>query len=391
MKRLLSEIWRRECAFLFKRNPSRAFFVWVYPFIIMGLLLAVFWGKSLTQIPLAVADESQGVCSRELLRALRAGQFLDVSLFSSFSSAKNALLSGRAYGVLLIDADYDKNLLKRSGAQVSAWINNEYLLVGGNLNKGIAGTVGAINAKYQRRNLAGLGIPDALQPAAAEPIQISENVLYNPSVNYIYFLGLGLLPAVLQLFICLSVCYSFLWDIKTSRAKRMRSAFLKYPYGAAGVKAGLYFLSYFTVMFILLGILIKGFAVPFQGSFLRVCAGMASFVFLTLSTALFISGATNNLRLAMSVCACYSAPAFAYYGVSFPVNSMPVLARIWAEFMPGTHLNRIFINELLRGANAGGTWGEIAFMMILGTLLFCLGAKGYTRWVKEDKYLGPKL
>ena len=58
---------------------------------------------------------------------------------------------------------------------------------------------------------------------------------------------------------------------------------------------------------------------------------------------------------------------------------------------PGTHLNRVFVNELLRGANASGTWGEIAFMTGLGILFFCLGTKGYAHWTKKDSYLGPKL
>ena len=70
---------------------------------------------------------------------------------------------------------------------------------------------------------------------------------------------------------------------------------------------------------------------------------------------------------------------------------MPLAARMWAELMPGTHLNRLFVNEFLRGANAGGSWGEIAFMLGVGAVFFWLGSKGYAHWTKQDKYLGPKL
>lgn len=391
MKRLIADIWHKECAFLFRCKPSRAFFMCVYPFIIMGVLWTIFWGESLTQIPLAVVDESQGYYSRELVRALQASQFLNVSLFPSKRSAQKALSGGRVFGVLAIDADYDKNLLKRTGAQISAWDNNEYLLVGGNLNKGISGVGAALNAKYQRNNLAGLGVPAVAWQSISAPVQISETALYNPSVNYMYFLGLGLLPAVLQLFICLSVCYSFLWEIKSFHIKHLQTDFAVHPYGASAAKMMFYILVYFAVMLCLLEILIFRFGLPVQGSFLRVCAGTLACIFLTASTALLIAGITNNLRLAMSVCACYAAPAFAYYGVSFPVDSMPFLARCWAELMPGTHLNRIFINEFLRGANAAGTWGEIGFMVLSGAVLFWLGTKGYARWTQNDKYWGPKL
>lgn len=384
-------IFKREIAFLAKRKKSRAFFVCLYPFVIMGLLLAVFSGKVLTQIPIAVVDNSQGYYARETVRAFQANQFLHVSLFPTLGQAFAALENGSIYGVVSLDKDYDKNKLKHTGSEIVAWINNEYLLVGGNTNKGINSVVGGLNQKYQWQNLAELGIPAGFWKTMASPLQVSETVLYNPTLNYIYFLGLGLLPAVLQLFICLSVCYSLLWEIKTRHAKRLRRVFQINPYIAAGSKIGFYIVAYLAVMLILLGLLVIGFGVPVQGSLWRTILAIAAFIFLTSSTALLFAAITNNLRLSMSVCAAYAAPAFAYFGVSFPVQSMPLLARGWAEFMPGTHLNRVFVNELLRGANASGTWGEIAFMIGLGLLFFCLGTKGYAHWTKKDSYLGPKL
>ena len=141
----------------------------------------------------------------------------------------------------------------------------------------------------------------------------------------------------------------------------------------------------------MLAALIVFFKLPVRGSLLLGAAGILAFSFMTACTGLLFAALTNNLRLGMSLCAVYAAPAFAYYGVSFPLQSMPLLARVWAELMPGAHLNRIFVNELLRGANTAGTWQEIALMLGLGLLFFWFGAKGYARWIRQDKYLGPKL
>lgn len=391
MKKTAPYILRREAAFLFKRKRSRAFFVFVYPFIIMGLLWMVFSGRVLDQIPVAVVDPGPGYAAREWVRALRANQYLQVLDFPSLPAAQKALAQGQVYGVVALDADFEADLAKRTGASVRAWINNEYLLVGGNLNKGLNSVAGALNGIYQRRILAGLGVPPAQWDHVAAPLQISETVLYNPPVNYMYFLGLGLLPAVLQLFICLSVCYSLLWDVKTRHARRLRRAFGLHPLVSAGSKVGFYMAAYGGVIGVLLGVMVLFFGLPVQGSVWRVALGVAAFAFLTGSTALFFAALTNNLRLALSICAIYAAPAFAYFGVSFPVPSMPWAARVWAELMPGTHLNRIFVNELLRGSAAGGTWGEIGFMLALGGFFFWWGAKGYARWTSQDAYLGPKL
>lgn len=391
MKNLWRRIIRRESAFVFERKKSCGFFMFIYPFIIMGLILAIFSGKVLDKIPVGVVDNSSGYYSRELMRTLKSNRFLSPRPFATVVAARKALDQGRIYGVVAVDESYDKDLLKNTGATINAWINNEYLLVGGNLTKGLNAVIGAMQAKYQRRNLAALGVPSSMGDSFASPLQVSENILYNPGMNYIYFLGLGLLPAVLQLFVCISVCYSLLWDIKTYHAKRFRRIFEDRPYSAAAARIGFYTAGYFAVFTVMLVGIIALFQVPVEGSLFRVMCGGAAFVFMTASTGLLFAGCTNNLRFCLSICAIYAAPAFAFYGVSFPVQSMPILARAWAEFLPGTHLNRIFVNELLRGVNAAGTWQDILFMTAVGTVCFVLGAKGYSRWVKQNKYLGPKL
>ena len=391
MKHTAHYMLKRELAFLIKRKKSRAFFMCVYPFIIMGVLIVVFYGEVLNKVPLAVNDNSQGIYARQIVQGLQASQFLDILEFPTQLTALKALNQGKVYGIISLDKNFDKDINKRTGAQISAWINNEYLLIGGNVNKGVNSVILSLNNVLQRKTLASLGVPNTMLETFSAPLQVSETVLYNPSLNYIYFLGLGLIPAVLQLFICFSICYSLLWDIKTRHVKYLRYAFKTHPFTAAGSKIGIYIATYSVIMFIILSVLIIFFQLPVRGSLLLTVLGIISFTFLTASTALLIAAITNNLRLAMSMCAAYAAPAFAYYGVSFPVKSMPMLARIWAEFMPGTHLNRIFVNELLRGVNTIGTYYEIAFMFGLALIFFWLGAKGYARWTKQDKYLGPKL
>lgn len=382
---------KKELSFLLKRKISRAFFMCIYPFIIMGFLIIIFSGEILNKVPVAVSDNSQGIYAREVVRGLAASQYLKVEEFPTLSAALKALHRGQVYGVVSIDKNFDKDISKHTGGQISAWVNNEYLLIGSNVNKGLNSVILTLNSVQQRKVLAALGVPNSMWEALAAPLQVSETVLYNPSLNYIYFLGLGLFPAIFQLFISLSVCYSLLWDIKTSRAKHMRLAFNEHPYTAVGCKIGFYIGGYTLIMLFMLAIMIIFFKLPVNGSLLLTVLGLIAFAFLSAATALMIAAITNNLRLGMSMCAVYAAPAFAYYGVSFPIQSMPVLAQIWAHFMPGTHLNRIFVNELLRGANTSGTYYQLAFMVLLGILFFLIGTKGYINWVKQDKYLGPKL
>ena len=62
--------------------------------------------------------------------------------------------------------------------------------------------------------------------------------------------------------------------------------------------------------------------------------------------ALFIFTLTMNLTQAISMGAAYSAPAFAFIGVTFPAESMPQLAQIWRALLPITHYMQLQIGQV---------------------------------------------
>jgi ABC-2 type transport system permease protein len=48
---------------------------------------------------------------------------------------------------------------------------------------------------------------------------------------------------------------------------------------------------------------------------------------------------------ALSFAAAYTAPAFAFLGVTFPTNNMNIFALTWREFLPITHLMELFYSQ----------------------------------------------
>jgi len=87
-------IFKKEMAFLLKRKVSRAFFMWVYPFIIMGVLFIIFNAEVLNKVPIAVNDNSQGIHAREVVRALAANQYLKVEEYPTLYASLKALNKG---------------------------------------------------------------------------------------------------------------------------------------------------------------------------------------------------------------------------------------------------------------------------------------------------------
>jgi len=96
---------------------------------------------------------------------------------------------------------------------------------------------------------------------------------------------------------------------------------------------------------------------------------------------------TLNLRDALSLCAFYTAPAFAFAGQSYPVQDMPWLARVWAEGLPLTHYLQLQTRHWMEGAPWQYGVQQLLvlalFTLVFGTLslgLLKLRAPSPTAW-----------
>ena len=59
----------------------------------------------------------------------------------------------------------------------------------------------------------------------------------------------------------------------------------------------------------------------------------------------------QNADLALSFAAAYSAPAFAFMGITFPATDMNTLAQIWRDLIPVSHYMQIQLDQSNHGAS----------------------------------------
>lgn len=380
-KTLLSGL-KREIVFLFKKRKLLIFYSAVFPFIIFFLILSIFSARVITGIPIAVVDNDKSSLSAEFTRALNAGPQLSVEYYPQDLTAARALLeNGKVFAVVLLDKDYEKNILHLKGGTAVLYVNNQYLMVGSAVYKTVMTAAETLSVKYKVKSLASFNVPMYAVGPNVMPVITSENILYNPDLNYIFILVLGLIPAVIQLFAGMAIIYSFLYEIKHGRYKDMLNLNKKEFYLFSLGKMLVYLFIYFVVFMVMMWILRYFFALPLRGGFLLIAGGAAAFLLFTFAVSLLISGMAGRLTFGLSSGAVYSAPAFAYFGVTFPVQAMPLLGRVWAECLPGTHLNRILVNESLRGGSALYSVSEILIMTAAGAVLFALGMYFYKKRV----------
>lgn len=123
------------------------------------------------------------------------------------------------------------------------------------------------------------------------------------------------------------------------------------------------------------------------GSLAWVLLGLWGLLALSLVMGAAVAAGTLSLRTALSATGFITAPAFAFSGVGFPLQSMPVLARGWAELLPYTHYIRLQMEQLQMGAplrysslSLAGLWLAAAVLGVLSAQLLVRAARQPERW-----------
>ena len=338
----------------FTRIASRRVYVLmtlVLPLLTFGLLTAIFNAGTPRKLPIAVYDADNSNLSRRLVRLLDAASTLSVtSRVTDLKEGRESILSGKSYALVVLPHDLERDLSRRHGAKVTSYFNNQLMSAGSIVNRGIRETLKtvAVEMDQRRREQRAEGVKAAR--THAEPIVVESRALFNPYLNYLYFLVGALMPNMLQIFVILVAVYALGIELKEGTAREWLETAGGSPWKAVVGK-----LAPYTAGFLLMGLfmntlLFLHLGVPLRGSVTLIATGTVLLVLAYQSMALFIVSATANLRMSLSLAALYSAPAFAFAGITFPVMAMPPLGKIWGMCLPISHYLIVFLDQGMRGA-----------------------------------------
>ena len=108
---------------------------------------------------------------------------------------------------------------------------------------------------------------------------------------------------------------------------------------------------YFSVLGLaMLGGLFWWMGIPLQGNLPAVAGATVLFGLAYLSMGFAAVALTGNLRLATSLAAFYSVPAFAFAGLTFPTWGMPIAGQAWSSLLPLSHYLALVVDLALRGS-----------------------------------------
>ena len=328
----------------------KLFLITLLPLMSFALIIAIFYGGVAHDMPIAVVDNDKSKLSRQLLFNIDSSSTIKiVHNTNSVAQAMDLVKRGEVYGVLVIPPHFLKDTFLQKQPKVTAMLNTQYILIGKILTAALTSSVMSSAAQVEYvKSLASTQNPNATLNAVA-PIGLQITPFFNTYQNYFLFLVSALLPAIWQIFIVVATLVAVGGMFKEKREQLFFSD--KY----VGSRLIGLILPY-TIAYMLLGVLYLFYIYGtlgwnFEGSFAVMILAMflSTVAYQGIALLFFVTG--FDYARSLSLGAVYTAPAFAFLGVTFPIFNMNGFALFWRDMLPVSHLVELQISQANYGAD----------------------------------------
>ncbi len=353
---------RREWRLLIADPWLASLVSWV-PLLLFGSIWLIFSGGIARDLAIGVVDLDGSRISRGLIRQYDASPALQVvQAYRTAAEGARALRGGQIYALVIIPASLEKDTLRGRAPQVTAFYNSQFILIGRLINAALQQAHGASVAGIEVAENLQTGRPALISAmATAVPIGNQLNPLFNSSSNYAQFLVSAIVPAIWQILIVVTAILSLAAEIRPDGLARWLQ-----PRPATALLAkmlpctlifwlqGALFLG---AMFVLLGW-------PMHGSWAVLLLAQILTVLACQSAGACIFFLSHDPTRALSLAAAYTAPAFAFMGITFPVSDMNLMARIWRCLLPISHYIDIQTALANYGASLSAVLADLGWLAI---------------------------
>ncbi|KAA1159796.1 ABC transporter permease [Pseudoalteromonas fuliginea] len=340
-------------------------------FILLASMITVAWifsSGTLTNLPIAVIDHDGSSVSGTYSRMLEATPEMHiVDKLSSTAEAKKLLEQASIYAFVVIPRDFAKDIKTGQQTTVVAWHSGQFLTMSGVILKSLRQVTGTMSAGVKITALSKKGESTLAANVDFSPLQSELRTLFNPFQNYQYFLVASLLPAMLQVFVMIWTVYIVGREFQNSTFTQWLDA-KNNVYAAIAAKVLPIFILASCIGIGCLYWLFGYMRWPINGSVSFLILGWELMILAYIVLGLLFASLASRLATALSFAVFFTAPAFAYVGITFPQHAMPLLAKIWAYILPIKTLLRLQVEQVEIGAPIVNSLPElltlIAFILL---------------------------
>lgn len=355
-------------------------------FVLAPVLYAVFYpqpylGQIVRNIPVAVVDQDSSELGRALIQTLEAHGNISVALrASSYREAEDAILAGRAFAILGIPPDTEKNVLKGVTARLPVYADSTYFIL---FNRSLQGILEAVQAYSADAVSSGARAESAGVQAGSRllhPVNLVEVPLFNPTASYSSYV----VPAafVLILHQTLLMGAASLGGVAFERGgpegRRARTS------AVAILGQGLaHWTLYVPAMLLYFVIMPRVYGFSTLGSFWAMTALSVPFILATSFLGQALGLVFRHRETAVLLVLASSLPQFFLVGASWPVEALPGVLRQARELLPSVSA----IDGMVRINQMGASLAEVRLdwtrLWLLALLYFAVAAT--LAWLRASR------
>ena len=349
---------------------------------------AFIFRNSIDSLPVAVLDEDHTALSRKLVTmvddtptALVAYEITDID------EGIRLMRQGKVYAILQIPAFFEKNILGGGQTNVEFYNSGCNISVNGLLAKDVQTAVTTFSTGVQLQLLEAKGLTERQAMAQARPLAFEKHILFNPYVNYAYYLAPSMLAMMILIFTVLTTIYLVGTELKYATACEWMDVADGSIVAAVTGKLLPVTVVMSAMMLIVYGLVFSFIGAPLNGSAAVLIAAAVVFVLSYQAIGLFAVALFANLRLALSFGGGYSVLAFTFSGLTFPTMAMYGGIRIFSYIFPFTFYMQIYVDIAMRGADWSYALPDMGWMMLF-QLLPVVMLPRLKKLCMEEKYWG---
>ncbi|MFV0447149.1 MAG: ABC transporter permease [Vibrio sp.] len=353
----------------------------------VALVVAIWWIFSqaiVRDLPIGVVDLSHSRLSHQLSRELDATSTLSViRSYANVAQASEDLKATEIYAYVVIPSQFDKSIYRGEPPQVTTFFNSQMILVGRLINSAVVQAQSTFNAQIEVVKTLAKGQQATLSAMShALPIRTQITPLFNKNSNYAQFLVSALVPAIWQITIVVTTIMILTANHRTyglsiwAQPKSLsRLVTTLAPYSLVFALQGAAFLTWFY----------HGLGWPMHGEISTILiAQWFTIIACMIMGSLFFFISLDSAR-AMSFAAAYTAPSFAFMGITFPASDMGTWAQIWRSLLPVSHYINVQVSQASYGLDAyqslASLWPMLGYIVPLGLTLLLL-----KKHLRADEY-----
>lgn len=212
----------------------------------------------------------------------------------------------------------------------------------------------------------------------AEQVSIEERVMFNPNLVSRNFYLPGVLGLLVTLITIMLTSMSVVKERESGTIEQIIVAPIKSLEFIVGKTLPFGIIGFVEICFITL-ITIFGFKVPFNGNFIFLMFASIFYILSTLAVGLYISTISQTQQQAMLSTFLFFIPAILLSGFMFPVYAMPEIFQYVTMLNPMKYFMTIVRGVFLKGVGFTVLWGELAALLLLGTILIYFSVRRFGR------------